>query len=331
MSLITILTNLPVLMFLIFNIPAAIAFAIAIGKRIFPKAKSSSNEEPKVSILITSWKEGKKIKKCLDSVVNQNYPRQKREIIVVAGGDPESVEVCRKFQERGLINFFHEKKMRPKSEKLNFMVGRAKYEWIAFIDADCTAKKEWLKTLVSKKDEGDILTTPFIFKKGNGFFDKVLYITTQYFTFINVNLAKVFNLGYFFGINALMKKSIFEKIKFKKSFVEDFLFSVEAIKRGMKVKVIDKFLVTQAKPKTFSELRKIYLKHTQGFLSDILPKGNQLAIFYMLLLILSVLGLPFTYFSIKNGGAIFIAISLANFLFIFATLLLVSKKEGKLS
>ena len=81
MSLITILTNLPVLMFLIFNIPAAIAFAIAIGKRIFPKAKSSSNEEPKVSILITSWKEGKKIKKCLDSIINQDYPRQRREII----------------------------------------------------------------------------------------------------------------------------------------------------------------------------------------------------------------------------------------------------------
>src|SRR2546428_832627 len=99
----------------------------------------------------------------------------------------------------------------------------------------------------------------------------------------------------------------------------------------MKVKVIDKFLVTQSSPKTFSELRKIHLRHIQGFVSDILPGGSQLAIVYLFLAILTVLGLPFSYFSIESGGPISIAIGLSGYLFIFATLVLVSKKEGKLS
>src|SRR5438445_11983241 len=245
------------------------------------------------------------------------------EVIVAGGGDKTSVKIAKEYEKKGLIKFCHEKEKQGKWRSLNFMIDRAKYEWIAFIDADCIAKKEWLKTLISKKSEGDILTTPYIYKRDNSFFDKILYITSQYFAFTSVNLAKVFNMGYFFGINALMNKSIFKKIKFKKSFVEDYLFSVEAIKQGMKVKIIDKFLVTQAKPKTFSELRKIYLRHTQGFLSDILPKGSKLAGLYLFLLTLTVLGLPFSYLSIKNGGTISIAIVIANYLFIFAALFMV--------
>src|SRR5438445_6434211 len=253
------------------------------------------------------------------------------EVIVAGGGDKTSVKIAKKYEKKGLIKFCHEKEKQGKWRYLNFMIDRAKYEWIAFIDADCIAKKEWLRTLISKRKEGDILTTPYIYKRGNSFFDKILYITSQYFAFASVNLSKVFNMGYFFGINALMNKSIFKKIKFKKSFVEDFLFSLEAIKQGMKVKIIDNFLVTQAKPKTFSELRKIHLRHIQGFMSDVMPGGSQLAIAYLFLAILTVLGLPFSYFSVKNGGPISIAIGLVGYIFIFATLVLVSKKEGKLS
>ena len=127
-----------------------------------------------------------------------------------------------------------------------------------------------------------------------------------------------------------MRKSIFKKIKFKKSFVEDFLFSVEAIKKGMKVKIIDKFLVTQAKPKTFSELRKIYLRHTQGFLSDILPNSGQFAPVYLFVAIMFILGLPLSYFSIQKGDTIFATLGIVNYIFIFITLVLVSNKERKL-
>src|SRR3989442_1572509 len=156
MALITLVASLPVVILIGFN------FLIWLGNSLRSK-KPSSKETPNVSVLIASWNEGERVRDCLDSVLAQDYPSEKKEIIIMAGGDETSVNVCKEYEKKGLIRFFHEKKKQGKWKSLNFMVEKAKHDWIAFIDADCIAKKEWLTTLVSKKDEGDIIASNYIF------------------------------------------------------------------------------------------------------------------------------------------------------------------------
>ncbi|MGI0025627.1 MAG: glycosyltransferase, partial [Nitrososphaera sp.] len=42
---------------------------------------------PSTSVIIASWKEGDRVRKCIESLLAQSYPKDKVEIIVVGGGD----------------------------------------------------------------------------------------------------------------------------------------------------------------------------------------------------------------------------------------------------
>lgn len=87
---------------------------------------------PLVSVIITTYNEGKVISKCLSRIRNQTYPQSKIEIILVDDDSTDNtVEIAKEFNVRVVRSGFRHIE-RAKSIGLSY----AKGEFILFVDAD---------------------------------------------------------------------------------------------------------------------------------------------------------------------------------------------------
>lgn len=107
----------------------------------------------KISIIIPVYNEQKLIKKCLDALINQNYPKGNYEVIVVNDGSTDdTLEVIKRKQKEA-----KEKNVEMRTVNLGKNQGRAiaretgaknaKYNNLLFIDSRCIADKNVLKNI----------------------------------------------------------------------------------------------------------------------------------------------------------------------------------------
>ncbi len=98
-----------------------------------------------VSIIIPTFNEEQHIGRCLDSLMNLNYPREKLEIVVVDNGSRDTtVEILKKYKTKVLIN-----QKGTISQSRNLGATHAQGEILAFIDGDCIASPDWLENAVT--------------------------------------------------------------------------------------------------------------------------------------------------------------------------------------
>jgi mycofactocin glycosyltransferase len=100
---------------------------------------------PSVTIIIPVRDRKEELAQCLASVFAQDYPEDKREVIVIDDGSIDgSADLARTFPCAVLSH----KKSRGQSYCRNLGARSARGEILAFIDSDCVAKESWLKELV---------------------------------------------------------------------------------------------------------------------------------------------------------------------------------------
>lgn len=104
----------------------------------------------KVSVVITCLNEENNIYSCLESLVNQSYPQDNYEIIVVDGNSKDKTcEIVHKFcMKHSNIRLITELKKGTAAGR-NRGVKESVFDYIAFIDADCVAPSDWLAILVN--------------------------------------------------------------------------------------------------------------------------------------------------------------------------------------
>ena len=102
-----------------------------------------------VSVIVTCLNEEENIKECVYSILNQTYSRDMYEIIVVDGGSRDRTqdiikEIVKSYSNVQLI--IEVKKGTAAGR--NAGVKASRYDYVAFIDADCEAPQDWLSILV---------------------------------------------------------------------------------------------------------------------------------------------------------------------------------------
>lgn len=110
-----------------------------------------TQNNPLVSIVVTTKNEEKNIQNCLESIKKQIYP--KLEIIVVDNNSQDKTREIAKKYTKNVFNVGPER-----SAQRNYGAGKAKGEFLLFLDADMVLSKnvinELVKLSMSKKGEG---------------------------------------------------------------------------------------------------------------------------------------------------------------------------------
>jgi glycosyltransferase involved in cell wall biosynthesis len=120
----------------------------------------------KISVIIPVKNESKKIEQCLEAVFSQSY--SPCEVIVVDGhSTDETVSIAQKYP----VKIFYEE-YRTRAGANQVGLEHAQGDFIAFTDADCIPKKDWLENLIIELREGIVGVGGGIINLGDGFWEK---------------------------------------------------------------------------------------------------------------------------------------------------------------
>ncbi len=104
------------------------------------------HKKPQLSVIIASYNSEKTIEDCLKSLENQKTDKNFETIVIDSSTDGTATFVEKKFPEVRLYSFSERKFC---GDARNFGISVSKAEIIALIDADCTAKEDWIGKVIS--------------------------------------------------------------------------------------------------------------------------------------------------------------------------------------
>lgn len=104
---------------------------------------------PRVSIIVITRNEERNISECLQSLLSIEYPKSHYEIIVVDSSDDRTPDLVKQFPVR-LIRL----KERGFGVARNTGISYARFDLVAFTDADCIVPKDWIRKLAIRFDSG---------------------------------------------------------------------------------------------------------------------------------------------------------------------------------
>ena len=115
----------------------------------------SNNELPHVSILVPTFNDEKSITKSLENLLSIDYPKNKYEVLVIDDGSTDrTYEIIKKYESENVRIF--RKKNTGKASSMNFGIKRARYEYVAVMDADSFLQRNALRQCMSHFDENDV-------------------------------------------------------------------------------------------------------------------------------------------------------------------------------
>jgi cellulose synthase/poly-beta-1,6-N-acetylglucosamine synthase-like glycosyltransferase len=110
-------------------------------------------EFPFISIIIPAWDDETVIGPTLDAIKNADYPKEKCEIIVIAGGNDDTYAVAEKYsKEMEDFSRFVLLKQEPRGKNAALQKGleerNEKSDFVVLLDADTVVEKNWFKKVV---------------------------------------------------------------------------------------------------------------------------------------------------------------------------------------
>lgn len=112
----------------------------------------SSDQTPKVSVIIPAYNEEETIRSCLESVSDQSYQNDRYEIIVVDNGSSDDTySLARRYSDLALIENENKGSYSARNRGLEAATG----DIITFTDADCEPSKDWIKNGVTRLQESN--------------------------------------------------------------------------------------------------------------------------------------------------------------------------------
>ena len=142
-----------------------------------PENHSPTSDVPSVSVVIPARDEEERIGACLESVLANDYPSDRCEVIVVDDGSTDATgAVVRRYPEVRLIRVEDDpgRAAAHKKHALARGVATAGGRIILTTDADCTVPPGWIRTIAAAFDEKTgIVTGPVVFKDDGTLFGRI--------------------------------------------------------------------------------------------------------------------------------------------------------------
>lgn len=164
------------------------------------------NNKLLVSVVVAAFNEEKNLPSCLESVLNQNFPKDEYEIIVVDNNSTDkTVEVARKYGVRVVAE-----QRQGNTYAISKGMSSAKGEIIATLDADTAAEPNWLNLIKNTFADKNVVgaTGNADIKSGNKILDWMS--PKLYGAFLRFNF--LIGKPHLTGFNLIVRKSAFDEI-----------------------------------------------------------------------------------------------------------------------
>ena len=189
----------------------------------------------RISVIVPVYNCEKTIKRCIESITNQNY--QNIEIIIIDDGSTDkSYDICNELKDKDDRIFLYKKNNGGVSTARNYGLKKATGDYITFIDSDDYLEVDCYKKISKIIDSKapDIIKFNYIQEGGKKVFHK--YITESnklicrkdYKTKI---IDNIFSADYSNVWTMIIKKNVCSDILFSKdiTYGEDMLFSIKCL------------------------------------------------------------------------------------------------------
>lgn len=129
------------------------------------KPRTDLTEFPQVSVLIAARNEENTISRCLESLLAQDFPKDKLEILV---GDDESIDDTSGVAKKVLDNYengkvirvtYNNEQLNGKANVLVQLAKKAKGKHLLITDADMFLPQSWVRSMVNELQNGSRLVT----------------------------------------------------------------------------------------------------------------------------------------------------------------------------
>lgn len=244
----------------VFLILSALNLATAIASWL--PGKKYKPYFPKVSVIIRSWNDGSVIGRLIKMLLEQDYPKNRYQIIIVDDGSVDNTkELCGKYARKGKIVYVRwEKHVEHKAEIVDFAVGKhATGEIILEADADSVVQRNWISEMVKPFAEKNVVGVSGTAMCGNwyrNFITKIRAIEDfWHFCISFYGRFKISGQGFLYGSNKAYRKNFWKRIGGHpdKTLVEDAELAIKIIDKGYKIVNITSVPNLQEEVETFSQ------------------------------------------------------------------------------
>ncbi len=255
-------------------------------KIIFDNPKPKSY--PPLTVLVPAYNEGKGIRKCLDSILNMDYPKLKV-IAINDGSKDNTLEVLKEYEKKGVKVI--DKENSGKADSLNYALKQVDTELFMCMDADSYPLPDMAKKMVGYMErEGVAGVSPSLkVENVDTFMQKIQWVEYIFSIFLR-KLFSIFQCQYVLpGPGSIYRtKTIKELGGFdKESITEDMeiAFRIQGENYDLE-NSIDAYVYTEA-PRTFIGLFKQRVRWYRGYLHTVKkyihfignPKHGNLGVF----------------------------------------------------
>lgn len=161
---------------------------------------------PSISVIIPAYNEEKLIGKCLKALTQQNYPKDRYEVIVV---DNDSTDKTASITEKYPATLLRYNKIKRVSAARQYGSSHASGKILAFMDADSYADPNWLSTIDRLLGDSSLVAVCGIGLPSRS--DSTMKVMFSLYNY-GLVFAQVFGLVLPWGFNFAIKKSAFDKV-----------------------------------------------------------------------------------------------------------------------
>jgi glycosyltransferase involved in cell wall biosynthesis len=213
------------------------------------------SEYPFLSVIIPVYNDNSGLKKLLPTLMQQSYPQDKYEVIVVDNGSNQDVgEVVKDFA----VKLLAENDIQSSYAARNRGIQHARGEVFAFIDSDCKAAADWLYEGIKKMHQAgsDLVGGNVVFSFSEKKTSAEYYDAIYHFQF-----EDMIRRGTCGGGNTFIKKSVFDSIGMFPSNVKsggDVFFTKRATVSGFKLVYAPKAIIYHPTRRFWPLARKMF-------------------------------------------------------------------------
>ncbi|MEM4366784.1 MAG: glycosyltransferase [Candidatus Anstonellales archaeon] len=253
---------------------------------------------PLVSVVIPAYNEENNIRRCIESLLNANYPRNKIEIIVVDDGSKDrTAEIASSY--KGVIVL--KKPNSGKADSLNYGIKHAKGEIIATLDADSYITKDAiLKMLPLFSKDAKAVTAAVLVDNPKNLIEQLQEVEYVFTIFSRKVLEAIDAIHVTPGPFSMFRREVFEQIGGfdRNNILEDQEIAMRMQKYNLKIRASTDAVVYTKVPENMEQLLKQRTRWHRGglrnsitYLELVSPKYGDLGVFVMPLQFVSIVTL----------------------------------------